>query len=262
MAKANDSTVPVKACKKCGETKSVTKFPKCSKARDGRGGRCYSCGRAARSSASKASAAERVKRWKRANADRWRTVKRHQSERARRLSGALPASERVALVKAEAESRQRARLDACEARQAERRSKPWGSPLLTKAEKFAVRYRADPEFNIRVRVRAALKRKRQGIKLGDLIRGALARQGRSPRAEAFLGYTVADLRAHLERQFTAGMDWSAFVAGRIHIDHIVPLAAFNISVDGELAAAWALTNLRPLWAADNLAKASRRDFLL
>jgi predicted acyl esterase len=84
--------------------------------------------------------------------------------------------------------------------------------------------------------------------------------GRSSRE--LLGYTMEELKAHLERQFVKGMDWDN--RSRWHIDHIVPLAAFDISGwdDPEVKRAWALTNLRPIWAKQNLEKGARSQFLL
>lgn len=77
-----------------------------------------------------------------------------------------------------------------------------------------------------------------------------------------LGYTLAELRQHIERQFLPGMTWEN--AGKWHIDHIVPLTSFTISGpdDPEIRRAWALTNLRPLWATDNVRKSSRRTHLI
>ena len=69
-----------------------------------------------------------------------------------------------------------------------------------------------------------------------------------------LGYPLSELVAHLERQFTKGMTWDAFRNGGIHIDHIIPLSSFDLTDEAEWKAAWALTNLRPLWARDNLTK--------
>jgi hypothetical protein len=49
-----------------------------------------------------------------------------------------------------------------------------------------------------------------------------------------------------------------------HVDHIVPVASFKIdSVDcPDFHACWAMTNLRPLWAEDNLLKRAQRFLLL
>ncbi len=72
--------------------------------------------------------------------------------------------------------------------------------------------------------------------------------------EALVGYTLQELVRHLERQFLKGMSWENI--GEWHIDHIIPKSSFvyeSAECDG-FKAAWAITNLRPLWAADNIRK--------
>lgn len=82
------------------------------------------------------------------------------------------------------------------------------------------------------------------------------------RWELLVGYTLSDLMKHLERQFLPGMTWENMSLW--HIDHILPLASFSFeSADSsEFRAAWALSNLRPLWAGDNLKKRAARLHLL
>lgn len=80
--------------------------------------------------------------------------------------------------------------------------------------------------------------------------------------EVLLSYTLPDLMVHLERQFLPGMTWGN--RGDWHIDHIVPLASFKFETPDcpEFRAAWALSNLRPLWAVDNIRKSDKRTHLL
>jgi hypothetical protein len=80
--------------------------------------------------------------------------------------------------------------------------------------------------------------------------------------ESLVGYSLAELMVHLERQFLKGMSWSN--ADEWHVDHIIPLSSFVFeSYDcAEFKAAWAITNLRPLWAKDNLAKSAKIEGLL
>jgi hypothetical protein len=88
--------------------------------------------------------------------------------------------------------------------------------------------------------------------------------GKSGRKwETLAGYTLNQLMAHLERQFLNGMTWENRGNGW-HIDHIVPLSSFKFTSpdDPEFKAAWALTNLRPLWKRDNLEKGSKQMFLV
>jgi hypothetical protein len=83
---------------------------------------------------------------------------------------------------------------------------------------------------------------------------------------ATLGYSFEELMTHLEKQFSKGMSWHnyGYGDGKWHIDHIRPLASFEYDTTDceEFRAAWALTNLRPLWQSDNLKKGSRVENLL
>lgn len=105
-------------------------------------------------------------------------------------------------------------------------------------------------------------RRKISTRIGVMIRKCLIRRGWSKRSIPtfqLLGYSIDELRAHLEARFSAGMSWSEFCAGRIHIDHIRPLASFRFdSIESEeFRQAWALDNLQPLWAWDNLRKGAR-----
>jgi hypothetical protein len=87
-----------------------------------------------------------------------------------------------------------------------------------------------------------------------------AKAGRSWRQ--LVPYSLDELMAHLERQFLPGMSWEN--KGKWHIDHIVPLASFKFETpsDDGFQAAWALSNLRPLWGRDNIRKSAKRLYLL
>lgn len=80
--------------------------------------------------------------------------------------------------------------------------------------------------------------------------------------ESFLGYSLAELRTHIERQFSKGMDWPAFMAREVHLDHIRPVSSFDLSKPDEVRACYALTNLRPVWAAENLSKGATLTHLI
>jgi len=72
-----------------------------------------------------------------------------------------------------------------------------------------------------------------------------------------VGYNVDDLRRHLEKDFRDGMTWENH--GKWHIDHIIPISKFNFSSfkDEGFKKAWALNNLQPLWADENMKKGRR-----
>lgn len=117
------------------------------------------------------------------------------------------------------------------------------------------RWRFDPRAAVARRLQKQFERKRNGVQIGHLLRTAL-RKEHGTRLDHWLGYTVPELRAHLESLFTDGMDWNAFLSGRIHIDHVKPLASFDLTDERQLWQAWQLSNLQPLWAKDNLSKGS------
>jgi len=72
-----------------------------------------------------------------------------------------------------------------------------------------------------------------------------------------LGYTMADLKKHLEGKFRDGMTWDNY--GKWHIDHIRPKASFAIQSpqDESFKECWSLKNLQPLWASENCQKQAR-----
>lgn len=76
--------------------------------------------------------------------------------------------------------------------------------------------------------------------------------------EKILGYTRDDLKSHLESNFTSEMTWENY-GSYWHIDHIIPKSWFEYSnfEDENFKKCWALNNLQPLKAQDNLSKCNR-----
>jgi hypothetical protein len=74
-----------------------------------------------------------------------------------------------------------------------------------------------------------------------------------------LGYTLQELKQHLEDQFQPGMSWDNYGKHGWHIDHRIPDSWFNYSSihDEDFKKSWALSNLQPKWAKDNLSKGAR-----
>lgn len=78
-----------------------------------------------------------------------------------------------------------------------------------------------------------------------------------------LSYSVMELANHLEKQFLKGMTWGNYGTDW-HVDHIVPASSFDFenADDPNFKFCWALSNLRPLWANENLKKNAKRIFLI
>jgi hypothetical protein len=68
----------------------------------------------------------------------------------------------------------------------------------------------------------------------------------------FIGCPVDYLMDHLESQFEPGMTWKNY--GEWHVDHIRPMCSFNMLNTEEQKECSHFTNLRPLWAKDNIKK--------
>lgn len=104
-------------------------------------------------------------------------------------------------------------------------------------------------------------RHRLDHRMGQLLRSGL--RNKNGRAwESLVGYTLDELFAHIERQFLPGMSWGNM--DEWHVDHIRPKSSFSYESedDPEFKECWALTNLRPLWAKDNLSKGGKRLYLI
>lgn len=195
------------------------------------------------------------------------------NERARsdeaKAARLLAARERYLRNREENLSKMRARRAASKDKyNAARREKFAANPEL-RAQKNAT-YREWREKNrdillekSRERWASASPRDRLRSYIGAAISRSLKRGGKQGKSwESCVGYTAVELRAHLERQFSQGMSWDNY--GKWHVDHIIPAASFQYDTadDPEFRACWALTNLRPLWASENIRKSDRRVLLI
>ena len=88
------------------------------------------------------------------------------------------------------------------------------------------------------------------------LRKALLTVGGKKQSKTFelLGYSVEDLKKHLESQFKDGMSWSNHGKFGWHIDHILPCASFDLTNPEEQKKCFHYSNLQPLWWNENLAK--------
>lgn len=72
----------------------------------------------------------------------------------------------------------------------------------------------------------------------------------------YVGCTKDQLRDHIQSMFKKGMTWTNY--GKIwHIDHIIPCASFDHMDEQQIKQCWHWANLRPMIAADNIAKGDR-----
>ena len=95
-------------------------------------------------------------------------------------------------------------------------------------------------------------------KLSSILRGrlnkALNGNYKSGSAVSDLGCSISEFKSYLESKFQPGMTWDNYGLYGWHIDHIKPLANFDLTDRKQLLEACHYTNLQPLWAKDNLSK--------
>lgn len=106
--------------------------------------------------------------------------------------------------------------------------------------------------------REARKKWYRKNKLSCNMSGGVCRSLKGNKAgrhwETLVPYTLEDLKQHLENLFRPKMSWNNY--GEWHVDHKIPRSKFKFtnSEDKGFQECWALKNLQPLWAEENLRK--------
>ncbi len=97
-------------------------------------------------------------------------------------------------------------------------------------------------------------------RVGDLLRARLRAGGftKKSRSHEILGCDWPSFKLHIERQFTKGMSWDRM--DEIHIDHITPISTAQTEI--EVLALNHFTNLRPMWASENMSKHNKLTHLI
>jgi hypothetical protein len=100
-------------------------------------------------------------------------------------------------------------------------------------------------------------------KVANAVRYSLKRNKNGLHWEDLVGYALPDLMNRLESTLPKGYSWQDYLDGKtdLHIDHIIPITAFNISSpeDSDFKKCWDLKNLRLLPAYMNLIKSNKID---
>lgn len=247
----------MKNCARCGQNKPVDCFGRLSKAKDGLHSWCRQC------------AAERKREDRASRPEYYSEIERRRHHRhgdARRKKNREWHAEMPPDIRAK---RKTAAQSKAEQYNANRRAVFADSALLRMSRADAnKRWRWENAQGVKARRKEAwanatpLQRLRSYF--GSAIAHALAGTGKGGRSwQNLVGYTSDELKKHLERQFVSGMSWENYGTGW-HVDHIIPASLFEYSSpdDEEFRACWSLTNLRPLWAVENIRKRDNRTLLI
>lgn len=106
-----------------------------------------------------------------------------------------------------------------------------------------VRFRR--QTNIQVKLATSLRNR-----LGSALRAKKNKKTNS--AIHLLGCTLTEVKEHIEKQFVEGMTWNNY--GKWEIDHILPVASFDLRDEKQQKKCFHFTNLQPLWAEENRKK--------
>ncbi|HKZ39936.1 MAG TPA: hypothetical protein VJ044_03190 [Candidatus Hodarchaeales archaeon] len=136
------------------------------------------------------------------------------------------------------------RTEECKDRKHKRQSTPEYKAYKREYDrKYHVkRYRTDQNYRLanilRSRANKAMKEK---VKTGSAVQD--------------LGCSLEEFRNHIEGQFLPEMSWDNH--GEWHLDHIIPLASFDLTDREQFLKAAHYSNYQPLWADENLRKGSK-----
>jgi hypothetical protein len=101
----------------------------------------------------------------------------------------------------------------------------------------------DPGFRVKCNLRRRLRTLMKSTKKGG-----------SRTSSSLIGCSTKQLAKHLESQFSKGMSWENYGIDGWHVDHILPCSSFDHNDPRQVAQCWHWTNLRPLWAKENMLK--------
>lgn len=224
----------VKMCRKCKKTKDISEFYQNRSSGDGLCIWCRECGRLAareRYWANPQKSISQTIRWQKNNPER----KRETGKR-----WAINNREKI-----HANRRKQREQNPEKVREAARR---WWIKNPEKTKEYHRRRTSTPKGRLNNTMRSTICR--------SVIKGAKAKL----RWESLVGFTVDQLKRHLEKHFHDGMSWENY-GTYWEIDHIIPIAAFNFERpdDIDFRLCWSLKNLRPLESSKNMSKGTRID---
>jgi len=220
----------MKVCTGCNIEKQLRDFYKCKKSENGRRTKCKEC----------IGAYNKKYRNKKNNK---KTAKTYQSkyykENKKKLLGTMKEYRGIDENKEKAKTYHKKYREKNKDRIVGRQ-RDWSQKQSANNIQFRIKK------NIRERIRAVIRR-RNTIKPESSIRA--------------LGCDVSFLIKRFENKFHCHprtremMSWDNY--GDWHIDHIIPLASFDLANKGQFLKACHYTNLQPLWAEENLSKGSK-----
>lgn len=99
--------------------------------------------------------------------------------------------------------------------------------------------KTDLQFRLRETVRARISM-------------AIKSEAKAGSAVKLLGCSIKEFKEYIEAQFKPGMTWNNWSLRGWHLDHIKPIKDFDLTDLDQMAEVCHYSNMRPLWAKQNL----------
>ncbi len=254
-----DHTVVTKQCTKCGETKPASSFNRLARSSDGLHAQCRACTRAYKrqqwaGAGDEQAEMRRAKRraWYEANKEYVKECNARYWEENRASIGQQQRQRREVDLVADRHREAcreyyQANKESILAYHREYRRSNRERINKMKGAYHHARQKDDPAYAMRKRIAAN-------------ISGRIRVMGytKQSKTQEILGCDWLCFKAHIERQFLKGMTWDN--RSEWHIDHIVPISSAKTEED--VIRLNHFTNLRPMWAKDNIAKGNRITHLI
>lgn len=239
-----------KRCTKCGTVKSVSEFSERADRKAGYRNKCKVCIKIYNHEIYLANAKKRKakqREWNAANKDK----KKEQSRK-----WYLENPEKVAASRKKWAEANPEKVKAI--------IKRWVENNPKKVREKAERWRKNnPEKAKEIARRGNLKIWNSPMgRLSGTISSAIRRTLKGTKSrrhwEDIVGYSIEQLKSHLEKQFDSNMTWENH-GSYWEIDHVIPVRAFNFNdIDHiDFKRCWALKNLQPLPKSENRKKSGK-----
>jgi hypothetical protein len=91
----------------------------------------------------------------------------------------------------------------------------------------------------------------------EMVRGSVRNNISRPNIQILLGCNIIEFKKYISSLFQEGMTWDNYGYYGWHLDHIKPIASFNLHDINEIKNCFYYTNYQPLWQRDNMKKGSK-----
>lgn len=149
-----------------------------------------------------------------------------------------------------------------------RQNKLWRKNHPELRRMYEKRHLSDPK-NAKNKLDKCLKRRRDRYKndiayrikrnLRNSFYRAVIKGVKKSSVLNILGCSIDEFKRHIESKFVTGMSWEnwGLGKGKWNLDHILPIASFDMFSKEDQQKCWHHSNFQPLWYKDNLLKSDK-----